>query len=347
MWAIRLDIQKQQTPLLGKMYPELGPDALGRVSYTQQPHRHYSVETGFDVNGVLAHRFPPRRLLRIHYMNVELQQLTYAYFETYGTLQDMTWSGSQLDLSTYMGSGGSKLPLAVIVLSDTQKDKTPVTEIDSQEMQTYRALIAKVVKEDNWSSYRKSIDIEASLAGVGFNFVKGRPNYKDLIDIRRPTDATQQMYVSSVVHCVQELTLLLTQMMNGAGVPVLGAQRADAAIHPLPNVNLDTGELTKSSEYDLTDRAYLQLQMDIVSDSQGVAFSQREKACLPWHVTPQTKLDLHDFLSRPGKLPSPDDTNRYLKLQDIPITEGCPCPQLGNGKTGAASGQCLSLPKQP
>jgi hypothetical protein len=93
-----------------------------------------------------------------------------------------------------------------------------------------------------------------------------------MVDVKGPTEATEAAYIHSVVLATAQLRRSLARFTPPSATQPAGANlaarptttgEADQALadplHPLPNVDLDTGRVVMPGGYSLTDATYAQL----------------------------------------------------------------------------------------
>ena len=344
-------------PSVAKVFSAIAPGTES-VTYAQNQDAHYAVEFGFDINGAHQNRFAPLRLSKSHGMDVALRQLTLAYYQTYGVDEDLTYKKAKLDLGAYRGRGRTMMPAGAFTLAKNTEKTPPDHEDQTPELAEFLRLVNQVAAEDGWADYGAGAGVSGIMAKAYFHTKGG----KKLTRIDLPTAVTQQKYVASVVHAKRQLDDLLNQMLLDArlSVPVLQAAGVDSTLHPLPNVNLDTGLSGSVQAYTLTDIAYFHLLRDILSDAK-IDASYGDPS-LEWKPPPSVTAEITAYFGQKRAFTTPDDDpstvahlpDRIADLNKLKTTTGCPRTNFGDADVGmhhwlqpGTKTPCTTLPLQP
>ena len=193
-------------------------------------------------------------------------------------------------------------------------------DTESPDLDTIRNEVATVAAQDNWDQWRRKAGIgTCTLAGILFVIPKIGP--LSIVAIKGPTSATEAEYLHSVVQSTDTLRRALARFTpptaagpGTSGSPVTSAApsrtqtpgqqtaalaSADNAaladffsqfhdpLHPLPNRDLDTGNVVKLGEYPLTDTTYAALLHQLASQPQQP-------------IPPGIKTDIQAFYANPS-----------------------------------------------
>lgn len=344
-------------PSVATVFPSIAPGAES-VTYAQDKDAHYAVEFGFDINGAHQNRFAPLKLSKAHGMDVALRQLTLAYYQTYGVDEDLTYEKSKLNLATYRGRGRTMMPSGAFTLAKNTEATPPDHEDHTPELEEFLRSLNQVAAEDDWAASGAGAGVSGIMAKAYFHTKGG----KKLTKIAIPTPVTQQKYVTSVVHAKRQLDDLLHQMLLDArlSVPVLQAAGVDSTLHPLPNVNLDTGPSGSVQAYKLTDIAYFHLLRDILSDAK--IDKSYGNPNLFWKIPPRVTAEITAYFGQKRPFTAPDDdpgtaahlADRIAELNTLETTTGCPRTNFGDADVGmrrwlkpGTKTPCTVLPSQP
>lgn len=240
------------------------------VNYAEGEHQHVQTEFAFDINEVAHHRMAPILYLRHIGLGVPTQQLSLAFYQTYGLSQQFTGDRRQrVNVAGYRFAVRKFIPRIAYALTLLHRRHEP-PDPDTDEARELHAAIAAVAKEDDWDKYRRRAGIGTwSLAGLIFILPKVGP--LKLLDIKGPTEQTESDYVHSVVVSVTELRRVLRRFTpiaaRHAGAPLGAPSLPDGVLpvesndphHPLPNRDLDTGRVVQPGGYPLTDSTFASL----------------------------------------------------------------------------------------
>jgi hypothetical protein len=266
-----------------KLRAEYGPD----VNYAEGEHQHVQAEFAFDINEVLHHRVAPIHYLRHIGLGVPLKQLALAFYQTYGVGEDFTnRRGRRVNVNAYRFAVRSFIPriaYAVAVLHRHRTLPDPTTP-DVVELEREAAAVAD---ENNWQAYRKKAGLGTYLL-AGFLFVAPKFGQLRMVDIKGPTAQTEADYAQSVARSTAALRTMLARFTpprkrsqdtavldsNEKGAHLAVVKTADKNLaplpgaekdgpvdvrHPLPNRDLDTGNVVHPGGYSLTDSTYAHL----------------------------------------------------------------------------------------
>ena len=257
------------------------------VNYAEGQRQHVQTEFAFDINEVAHHRMAPVHYLRHVGLEVPVEQLAIAFYQTYGLGEDFTGKrGRRINIHGYRFAVRAFIPLIAYALTILHRGKMPADQ-NTPEFLAIEKEAARVATENDWQSYRRKAGIGTyTLAGLLFILPKIGP--LKMVDIKGPTAATEADYIHSVVLATSTLRRMLarftppasgTPSSGGAGakseasamsslLPSEGTNSKDAEAelrltqdprHPLPNRDLDTGRVVQPGGYSLTDSTYADL----------------------------------------------------------------------------------------
>ena len=233
-------------------------------------------------------------------------------------------------------------------------------ETESPDLETIRNEVAAVAAHDNWDHWRRKAGIGTyTLAGILFVIPKIGP--LSIVAIKGPTGATEVEYLHSVVQSADTLRRALarftpptasgsatsespasspapppTQPLSEQTVPPSSTDSASFAAffsqyrdprHPLPNRDLDTGNVVKLGGYPLTDTTYATLLHQLVGQPQQP-------------IPPGIKTDIQAFYANPpANVVDHEPRQLWAQVQaDLVVlasmptsTEPKPYPTYGDG----------------
>lgn len=313
------DATNQSVPIA---FPNLGLKYHSSVvTYEKDPKAHLQVEFGFDVNAAKLGRLRPPALMKDEHPDLSLQQLAFAYYQTYGLTDDLTYARAGLSARSYYGSTEGLLPFGTYTKANVAAFK-PVHGTDEAGLQK---LIDDVASREDWKSHRKHAGLPRILGAPLVLFVS--KTY-----IRYPTTETQSKYDRSVVASVDRIREVIASVHATPGdfVPLWPADKAGDRGQPLPNFNLDTGEVEEPGVYEKSGdihRKWLSRVSDPASkENRRYAPPQKE----PWSVPASAQRNLSTFFADPAKSQSdPVMTKAQLGKLGTPVTDSCPANNFG------------------
>jgi hypothetical protein len=247
-------------------FPKLAARYGNSVNYAQGKHQHVQAEFAFDINQIAKHHLAPLGYLRHIGIRVPTHQLALAFYETYGLTEDFdVGAGHKFNVSEYRFATRTFIPrvaYAVTLLNSRHELPEPDTP-DAKEIEKESAEAASLY---NWAAYRKKAGVETHLiAGVLWVLPKVGP--LAMVAVKGPTAAAEADYVHSVVSAttvLRDRLALFTPTEARQARPASIANPTATlgptdATHPLPNRDLDTGQVVKPGGYPLTDKTYAEL----------------------------------------------------------------------------------------
>ena len=267
-----------------KLLAEYGPE----VNYAEGEHQHVQTEFAFDINEIAHHRLAPVHYLRHVGLEVPVQQLSLAFYQTYGLSEDFGGKrGLRVNVKAYRFATRAFIPRIAYAVTILHRNHEPA-DPNTPEALKLEQEVARVASENDWQAYRRHAGIGTyTLAGLLFILPKVGP--LKMVAIKGPTAETEAQYEHSVVLSAAELRRTLARFTPPSAPHPTSAQTnapADAAQspatpqdassahlrpttdgprqsrnprHPLPNRDLDTGRVVKPGGYSLTDSTFANL----------------------------------------------------------------------------------------
>jgi Zinc dependent phospholipase C len=247
-----------QFPKLEKRY---GPS----VNYAEGKHQHVQVEFAFDIDQVAQHHLAPLGYLRHIGLRVPQRQVALAFYQTYGLAERGSRGRQFINMSTYNMATRKFIPrvaYALTLLHRKHEPPEPDTP-DAAEIEKESAATAMVCK---WDIYRKTASIETRLL-AGLIVILPKFGALKLVAIKGPTPTAEADYMHSMVAATSNMRARLARFtpqkpqQRPAPAPAYPLAKLEAlnAQHPLPNRDLDTGQVVKPGGYSLTDSTYAEL----------------------------------------------------------------------------------------
>lgn len=294
-------------------FPKLEAKYGSVVNYAEGERQHVQTEFAFDINEISHRHLAPVHYLRHVGLEVPVKQLALAFYQTYGITEDFSGTrGRRFNVSGYRFAVHSFIPriaYAVTILHRRHEPAEPTTA----EAVAMEKEIARIAAENDWDAYRHKAGIGTySLAGLLFILPKVGP--LKLVAVKGPTPQTEEQYIVSVTNSAGELRRVLARFTPPPTTRASAASAAAADVdsdpppsaplkakadakqdvpressdrrHPLPNRDLDTGDVVRPGGYSLTDSTYANLLHRIAS---------RPTEAIP----PAIKEDIEAYYSNP------------------------------------------------
>ena len=238
-------------------FPSLRAKYGSEVNYAQGKRQHVQAEFAFDIDEIAHHRIAPVRYLRHIGLQVPIQQLALAYYQTYGLNENFTGTRRQrFNVRGYRFAVRTFIPRIAYAVTLLHRNHEPA-EPNTPERAEFEKDVTALAATDNWQAYRRKPGI-GTYALAGLLFIVPKVGPVKLVAVKGPTEATEQEYLHSVVVS----TAALRQRLARFTPSTLGAPPTHQSLdprHPLPNRDLDTGRVVQPGGYPLTDSTYADL----------------------------------------------------------------------------------------
>ncbi len=243
------------------------------VNYAEGKDQHIQTEFAFDIDEIAHHRVAPIRYLRHIGLQVPVRQLALAFYQTYGLTEDFSTlkKGRRFNVHGYRFAVRTFIPRIAYAVTILHRNHEPADPTTPETVEIEREAAA-VATENNWQAYRRKPGIGTyTLAGLLFVLPKVGP--LKLVAVKGPTEATEADYMHSVALSMAALRRRLARFTpQVAARPTVTAASLDPARplrslrHPLPNRDLDTGQVVRPGGYPLTDSTYAKLLHRLTQD---------------------------------------------------------------------------------
>ena len=269
--AVNLAVPKE-FPMLRDRYGKV-------VTFAEGEHQHVQTEFAFDINEIAHHRMAPLHYLRHIGLAGPTGQLSLAFYQTYGLYEN--FSGIRrmhVNVGGYRFAVRAFIPRIAYAITLLHRKHEP-TDSTTPEAIALHQEIERMAVQNQWDKYRHHAGIGTyMLAGLICILPKIGP--LKLLAVKGPTDATEAEYTHSLVVSVESMRGVLSQFTpselrharlrassSEAEAPPRQVtnpkeeifQQSDDSRHPLPNRDLDTGDMVGPGGYPLTDATFAQL----------------------------------------------------------------------------------------
>jgi hypothetical protein len=335
-------------------FPKLEQKYGPVVSYAEGKAQHVQTEFAFDINEIAHHRMAPLPYLRHVGLEVPKRQLSLAFYQTYGLREDFT-GGRRLNMGGYRFATRSFIPriaYAVTILHRKHEPADPLTP----EVAAFQKEVDRVATENNWSYYRRKAGIGTySLAGILFILPKVGPIR--LAAVKGPSVDTEVDYVHSVIGSDASLRRVVARFTPppttqpsassaaaddihsepppSAPLPAKTSAKQDVPRksidprHPLPNLDLDTGNVVQPGGYSLTDATYAELLHRLALHPERPVPPGVKEDILAYYADPNAPITTRKNPALWGRVQADLATMRAMPTS----TEPDPFPTYGDATT--------------
>ena len=280
------------------VFPELGRRFGPSVSYAEGEHQHVRTEFAFDIDEIAHGRLAPYHYLQHIGLNVPVDQLSRAFYDTYGISEDFTQRrGRRVNVSGYRFATRTLIPRFAFAVTLLHRKHLP-PDSNSPQFLELQQRIQQVSQSEDWQRYRHKAGIGThSLAALVWVLPKFGP--LSILAVKGPTADTEEQYV----HSVLDSMLALQTAVNRLG----------RAHETLRNLDLDTGQPTRPGRYRLADDTYADLLRHLAADP---------KASVP----PGLKQEVNAFYADPNApIATRRNPRRWAQVQaDLKTLQGMP-----------------------
>ncbi len=254
-------------------FPKLAARYGASVNYAEGKHQHVRVEFAFDVDQIAKHRMAPLEYLRHIGLRVPTHQLALAFYETYG-LTDNFGAGARnkFDLGEYQFATRKFIPRVAYAVTLMHRGHE-VAEPDTAEAKEIEKEATEAAAMYDWATYRKKAGFETHLLAFVFRLLP-KVGPLSMIAIKGPSEAAEADYMHSMASSMTALRHRLTLFTPPAARNSQLVSAADLIDtfgpfdpqQPIPNRDLDTGQVVKPGGYRLTDVTYAELLHRLTRD---------------------------------------------------------------------------------
>src|SRR5450631_2298736 len=224
-------------------FPKLRKKFGSEVTYADDPKAHIRTEFGFDVTQVAKNRYTSDRYHDFVGFEVSKPVLERAFQDTYGIPLNTVISNEDLAIGTFRRAISRIVPEMTRVALLARK-KEMVAETPNQSARKFRYYLSRTNYQKEWGKGYRRPGFGTRLLAFFLKFMPKIGPFKAL-DFKIPTQKTEDLYIASVDHTIEDYKGLLLE---------IGAGKLS-----LDNTDFDTGRPTHIGEYQLSDAAVARL----------------------------------------------------------------------------------------
>jgi len=238
---------------VAREFPKLGAKYGPSVTYVQDKKAHIRTEFGFDVVQVAKQRYTSDSYHDFIGFEVATPMLRRAFLKTYGVSMDDIFSNLDLSIGSFRWSVSRAIPEMTRVALLTKKDEM-VKENPSFAKNKFLYNLKRSDYEKAWGKQYQKPGFGAKLMAVIFKIIPKVGPFK-AIAFKMPNPDTETLYLKSVNDTVDLYRRYLRDLKSGTLA--------------LENKDFDTGKMTQSGEYRLTDETYGKLLDKLAKEDFG------------------------------------------------------------------------------
>jgi hypothetical protein len=262
-------------------FPRLGKKHGESVTYADDPKAHIRTEFGFDMVQVAKNRYTSDRYHDFIGFEIASPVLDRAFQDTYGIpLKDII-PNEDLAYGTFRFAVSQVIPEMTRVALLARR-KEIVADTPNFHEKQFLYYLSRADYEKEWGTTYRRPGVGARMLAVVLRIIPKVGPFSALA-FKIPTTQTEDMYIQSVDHTVQDYHHRLEQVRHGTP--------------ELSNRDCDTGRETRAGEYILTDKSYASLLGRLAAHGFN-------------SVTPDLKSNIVSFY---GDLNAPIATKRNRK----------------------------------
>jgi len=251
-------------------FPKLKRKFGNEVTYEENPKAHIRTEFGFDVTQVAKNQYTSDRYHDFIGFEVSKPVLERAFLDTYGIPLSDVIKNEDLAIGTFRRAISQILPEMTRVALIARK-KEIVSATPNFNARKFRYNLSRTSYQREWGKGYRKPGFGSRVLAFFLRFVPKVGPFKAL-DFKIPTQKTEDLYIASVNHAVDNYKGLLVQ--------------AGGKNFHLADMDFDTGRPTHSGEYALCDDAYAHLLDQLAQHNFD-------------HVSPELRDDILSFYANP------------------------------------------------
>lgn len=258
-------------------FPGLQSEYGPVVTYEENPHAHVRTEFAFDVDQLSRGRFAPSGYLRHVGFRVPVLLLNRAFYDTYGISLHSVNGDEFAAFRSYRWSVRQLLPRVGYAEALLHWKSFPPDPSDAA-FEEFAQRLKDTDAASHWEAYRKHKT--SLLTRVVAVVIVVLPKLGPLseLSIRGPKPDTEADYVASVNRATAEYGQLLGEL----------AQKGQDGFS-VPDLDLDTGYVTRPGTYRLTDETYAKLLGRVTRESARPPLGLRQNI-LAFYAQPDAPI---------------------------------------------------------
>jgi hypothetical protein len=255
---------------VGLEFPDLRKKFGTEVTYVDNPKAHIRTEFGFDVTQVARNRYTSDRYHDFIGFEVSKGVLDRAFLDTYSIPLSDVIADEDLAIGTFRRAISKIVPEMTRVALLARK-KEIVAETPNQNARKFRYYLSRTNYQKEWGKGYRRPGFGTRLLAFFLKFMPKIGPFKAL-DFKIPTQKTEDLYIASVNHTVEDYKDLLLET------------RGDK-LH-LGNTDFDTGRMAHIGEYKLSDESFARLLDQLAQHNFDKVTSELRESILAFYSDP-------------------------------------------------------------
>ena len=269
-------------------YPKLRKKFGPEVTYEDDPKAHIRTEFGFDMVQVAKNRYTSDRYHDFIGFEVAKPVLERAFQDTYSIPLTDVVRDEDLAVGTFRRAIGTIIPEMTRVALLARR-KEVVAETPNFNARKFRYYLSRTQYQREWGKGYRKPGVGTRILAFFLKFVPKIGPFKAL-DFKIPTQKTEDLYIASVNHTVEDYKHLLGD-----------EEKKD--LH-LTNTDFDTGRPAHAGEYVLSDKTYAHLLDQLAQHNFD-------------HMTPDLRDNILAFYGDPNApVPAKMKPKDWQKIQE-------------------------------
>ena len=258
-------------------YPKLRARYGNRVTYAEDKAAHLKTEFGFDVSQVAKHRYAPEDYHNFIGFEVSEPLLERVFPIVYGMDLKEVLTHEDLAVGSYRWAISQLIPKMTKVALQIH-GKEIVGETPNFQKQKFLYRLRRADYEHTWGKEYQRPSFGTRFLAALFRLMPKIGPFKGL-DFNTPSRQTEDLYIASINKTFDDCRSLM--------------ERVKSENPQLENRDLDTGELTKPSEYSLADQTYAHLVTQLADKKFAQTSPELRANLLNFyeHATPPAKTE--------------------------------------------------------
>jgi hypothetical protein len=285
-------------------FPKLAAKYGPIVTFGENQHAHVQTEFAFDINEIAHRRFAPLPYLRHVGLNVPTQQLSNAFYETYGLSEGFAKARTRrINVKGFRFAVRTFLPRVAYAVTLLHRSRMPA-DTPGPELEKLEREVAQVATENNWDKYRPRPGIGTySLAALIYVVPKIGP--LKMVAIKGPSAGTEEHYVRSINLSIDALNSAMGRLSKPG--------------QTLVDRDLDTGAAVKPGSYRLTDDTYAKLLGRLVAGPRHTIPAGLKQDVLNYYADPSAPIRTKKDPQAWARVQSELQTLQTMAVSDQPI----------------------------
>jgi hypothetical protein len=275
------------------------------VTYEENEHDHVRTEFAFDIDQLSRRRFASVGYRRSIGIRVPRRLLERAFYDTYGISLRSVLGNEFAALRSYRWALRDFLPrIAAAEVLLHRKSLPP--DVHDPQFAEFQQRLRAAARAGHWAAYRREGNGFLTHAVAALIFITPRIGPLSDVALRGPEIGTEENYVASVNRAVDLYGKLLGELAH-----------ENRSAFSLPDLDLDTGYITRPGYYRLTDITYARL-LHRVTERKAMPPAGLRRNILAYYSNPAAPIVTRQYPRRWKRIQQELATLRAMPATRIP-----------------------------